>query len=195
MYRRSKKPNNYAFIDNQNLNLGVRKAGWKMDWRKFRKYLEEKHGVTKAFMFIGHMPEHEDMYIKLHEAGYLIVLKPTFDMTKVQKAEAPVPTPAVSDKPEEKKVIKGNVDAELVLWAVKEMPNYQKAVIISGDGDFYSLVEYLEQNNKLHKILAPNGHYSNLYNKYDGYIERIDKLRSELSYWQGGKPAKTTIEK
>lgn len=187
MYRRRRKPNNYAFIDNQNLNLGVRKLGWKMDWRKFRKYLEEKHGVTKAFMFIGHMPEHEDMYMKLHEAGYLIVLKPTFDMTKAVKPDDA--QKQAEEKPEDKKVIKGNVDAELVLWAVKEMKNYQKAVVVSGDGDFYSLVEYLDQQKKLHKILAPNAQYSRLFNKYESYIERIDKLRGELSYWHG-KPSK-----
>ena len=189
MYRRKKKNGNYAFIDNQNLNLGVRKLGWKMDWRKFRKLLEEKYGVTKAFMFIGHMPEHEEMYLKLHEAGYLIVLKPTFDMTKINKPEQVVKIEQ-PEKPEEKKVIKGNVDAELVLWAVKEMPHYQKAVIVSGDGDFYSLVEYLEQEDKLLKLLAPNSHYSNLYNKFDQHVDRIDKMRGELSYWQGGSSNK-----
>lgn len=31
--------NNYAFIDSQNLNLGVKSQGWKLDWRKFRQYL------------------------------------------------------------------------------------------------------------------------------------------------------------
>jgi hypothetical protein len=78
---------NHAFIDNQNLNLGIQKLGWKMDWRKFRKFLKDKYNVTEAFMFIGHMPEHEDMYLQLHDAGYLIVLKPTFDMTRPQKPE------------------------------------------------------------------------------------------------------------
>lgn len=183
------KQGNFAFIDNQNLNLGVQKLGWKMDWRKFRKFLLEKYGVTDAFMFIGHMPEHEEMYLQLHEAGYLIVLKPTFDMSKPQKV-APVPDPTMpeaTDKPEEKKPVKGNVDAELVLWAVKEMGHYDKAVIVSGDGDFYSLVEYLEQENKLLKLLAPNGHYSNLYNKYDKFVDRLDKQRGILSYRGGSK--------
>lgn len=160
-----------------------------MDWRKFRKTLEEKYGVSKAFMFIGHIPEHEDMYHKLHEAGYLIVLKPTFDMTRVHESSEP-------EKPEDKKPIKGNVDAELVLWAVKEMRNYQKAVIVSGDGDFYSLVEYLDKEQKLLKLLTPNSQYSNLYNKYKQYIERIDKMRDELAYRgfsrHAKKPAKPT---
>lgn len=174
-----KKQGNYAFIDNQNLNLGIQKLGWKMDWRKFRKFLESKYNVTEAFMFIGHMPEHEEMYLQLHDAGYLIVLKPTFDMTRVLKADS---GPEKNDKPEEKKPVKGNVDAELVLWAVKEMKNYNKAVIVSGDGDFYSLVEYLELENKLLKLLAPNSHYSNLYNRYEQYVDRLDKQRGTLSY-------------
>ena len=83
------KENNYAFIDSQNLNLGVQKMGWKMDWRKFREFLYDKYGVTHAYMFIGHMHEHEDMYVQMHDLGYLVVLKPTQDSTKPQKEEKP----------------------------------------------------------------------------------------------------------
>lgn len=152
-----------------------------MDWRKFRKFLQETYNVTEAYMFIGHMPEHEEMYLQLHDAGYLIVLKPTFDMSKPQRLTEQTNN---SEKPEDKKPVKGNVDAELVLWAVKEMKHYNKAIIVSGDGDFYSLVEYLEKENKLLKLLAPNGHYSNLYNKYETYVDRLDKQRRVLSYRQ-----------
>lgn len=183
------KPHNYAFIDNQNLNLGVQKMGWKMDWRKFRTFLSDKYGVEKAFMFIGHMPEHEEMYLKMHDLGYLVVLKPTFDMTRVHKPEAAL-KPNEEPKVEEKKPVKGNVDAELVLWAVKEMKQYDKAVIVSGDGDFYSLVEYLASENKLENLLTPNGHYSNLYNAYERYIDRLDKQRAALAYRVNGRASK-----
>ena len=175
------KKGNYAFIDNQNLNLGVQKLGWKMDWKRFRQYLADTYGVTKAYMFIGHMPEHEDMYLKMHELGYLVVLKPTFDMTRMPKPELPREEKP-DEKAEEKKIVKGNVDAELVLWAVKEMKNYDKALVVSGDGDFYCLVEYLAKEKKLLHLLAPNGQYSNLYNSYEEYIERIDKQRKILAY-------------
>lgn len=183
---------NYAFIDNQNLNLGIQKMGWKMDWRKFRKYLSDKYNVSNAYMFIGHMPEHEEMYMQLHDAGYLIVLKPTFDMSKPLRANTGDEANNIEtkDKQEDKKPIKGNVDAELVLWAVKEINNYNKAVIVSGDGDFYSLVEYLEQHKKLEKLLAPNGQYSRLFNKYLEYIERIDRSRSQLAYRYVNKNSK-----
>src|SRR6185295_10747891 len=112
---------NYAFIDSQNLNLGVQKMGWKMDWRRFRLYLKEVHNVEKAFMFIGYLPGNEKLYDQMHELGYLIDLKPTLEMYDTEekkeertKKQEEKPT---GSKPEEKRVTKGNVDAELVLYA------------------------------------------------------------------------------
>jgi uncharacterized LabA/DUF88 family protein len=175
----------YAFIDSQNLNVSVQKYGWKMDWRKFRKFLADSYGVKMAYMFIGYVPEHEDIYEKMHEAGYAVVLKPTFDMSRPRQDENGV-------KPEDKKPVKGNIDADLVLWAMKEMKNYDKAVIVSGDGDFFALVEYLAQNGRLMKILTPTGQYSSLFHQFDKFIERIDNHRRELAYHdrprQGRKP-------
>lgn len=175
MRRRKAKPI-YAFIDSQNLNVSTQRLGWKMDWKKFRQYLSDKHNVEKAFMFIGYVPEFEDMYQQLHESGYLIVLKPTFDMTK-PRAEEDDKSKKADEKP-----TKGNVDADLVLWAMKELPNYSKAVLVSGDGDFYALVEYLVAEKKLAKLLAPNVYYSGLYNRFEEHIERLDLHRRELAY-------------
>ncbi len=191
MARRSRKKDVYAFIDSQNLNVSVQKLGWKIDWHKFRKFLADKYGVTKAFMFIGYVPEFEDMYVQLHDTGYAIVLKQTFDMTRPQPElledselkELKIEPQKESE--EDKKVVKGNVDADLVLWAMKEIDNYHQAVIVSGDGDFFSLIEYLESKNKLLKVLAPTGSYSSLFNKYDNYVERLDTHRKELSYRNG----------
>jgi uncharacterized LabA/DUF88 family protein len=178
MRRKPKKPI-YAFIDSQNLNVSTQRFGWKMDWKKFRQWLSDKYDVEKAYMFIGYVPEFEDMYQQLHEAGYLIVLKPTFDMTKPRPTEKEqVP----GEKKEDEKPTKGNVDADLVLWAMKEMPNYSKAVLVSGDGDFYGLVEYLADQKRLLKLLAPNAFYSGLYNQFDEYVVRLDLHRSELAY-------------
>lgn len=179
----NKKPRVYAFIDSQNLNLGVQNAGWKLDWQKFRKFLANEYGVSKAFMFIGYVPEFEDMYEKLHEDGYAVVLKQTYDMTRPRPEEAPEPAagePAAEK--EEKKPIKGNIDADLVLWVMKEMKNYDKAIIISGDGDFYGLVEYLHEQGKLLKLLTPSWKYSSLFNRFEKYIVRIDQHRRQLAY-------------
>lgn len=51
---------------------------------------------------------------------------------------------------------KGNVDAELVLQAMIEYPNYDSAVIVTSDGDFACLVRYLYQQGKLGRVLSPN---------------------------------------
>ena len=199
---------NYAFIDNQNLNLGIQKLGWKMDWRKFRAFLKNSYGVEQAYMFIGYMPEYEGLYEQMHDSGYLVVLKPTLEMFKTppkeepkkeeteidkvfktfgeQAAEAVSPTPSVKEATSEteppKRPVKGNVDAELVLYAVKEMPNYQKAIIISGDGDFYSLVEYLKEKDKLLNLMVPNWQFSTLLKPFDSYIVRLDQRRRQLAY-------------
>ncbi len=165
------KPN-YAFIDSQNLNLGTQKAGWKLDWRKFREYLAKEHNVDKAYLFIGYMAENEAMYEQLHDTGYLIVLKPTVEMNVKNPDDTKV----------EKAVVKGNIDAELVLYAMKEMPNYQQAIIVSGDGDFYCLAEYLANKKRLKHIMTPNWKYSSLLKPYEPYIVRIDQLRRQLEH-------------
>jgi uncharacterized LabA/DUF88 family protein len=137
------KENNYAFIDSQNLNLGIQKLGWKLDYRKFRVYLAEKYGVKKAYIFIGFVALNQSLYDHLQEAGFILKFKPTI--------------------PDADGKIKGNIDADLVLRAVFELNDYAKAVIVSSDGDFYSLVQYLYENNKLKVVLSPDKeHCSNV---------------------------------
>jgi len=55
-------------------------------------------------------------------------------------------------------------------------------IIISGDGDFFCLVEYLAQNNKLLYVLTPNKHYSKLFKPYSKFIVRLDQLKGELGH-------------
>lgn len=175
-----KKPNNYAFIDSQNLNLGVQKIGWKMDWHKFRIWLAEKYGVTHAYMFIGYMPDNESLYQQMYDHGFLVVLKPTLEIKNVTQPDDAKDKNKQDDK--EKPAIKGNIDADLVLYAMKELPRYDKAVIVSGDGDFFGLIEHLLEQKKLLKVLAPNRRYSTLLQEFEPYIEGIDQHRAELAY-------------
>jgi uncharacterized LabA/DUF88 family protein len=177
-----KKPVNYAFIDSQNLNLGTQRVGWKLDWRKFRQYLKDKHGVVKAYMFIGYMSENEALYEYMHELGFLVVLKPTVDVNVPKDTAAKTDNTADETDTKDKPIVKGNVDAELVLYAMKELPNYQKAIIVSGDGDFFSLAEYLDEQGKLAHIMAPNWQYSSLLKPFEPKIIRLDQMRRQLSY-------------
>ena len=68
--------NNYAFIDSQNLNLGVKSLGWDLDFRKFRIYLKEKFCVATAYVFIGYVQENQTLYASLQKSGYILIFKP-----------------------------------------------------------------------------------------------------------------------
>jgi uncharacterized LabA/DUF88 family protein len=131
------RENNYAFIDSQNVHKGVqRDLNWEMDWSRFRVYLKEKYHVTTAYLFIGFIPEHNDMYDELQKAGFILKFKPVL--------------PNGGDG------VKGNVDADLVLQAMIDYANYDKAVLVSSDGDFYSLARHLYDNKKLVAVLSPH---------------------------------------
>lgn len=183
----------YAFIDSQNLNLGTQRMGWKMDWRRFREHLKTEHNVTHAYMFIGYMSENESLYEYMHELGFLVVLKPTVDVVVTPQKSGDKSD--AKDKPggkpkEEEKVVKGNVDAELVLYAMKEMPNYDQAIIVSGDGDFFSLAEYLQEQSKLKHIMVPNWQHSTLLKVFEDKIIRLDQMKRQLAYKDRKKPAR-----
>ena len=165
----------YAFIDSQNLNLGTGKdllkngkiiyKGWKLDFCRFYKYLKDKFRVEKAFLFIGYLKQNEELYKALKSYGYTLVFKQTV------KDGAGKP--------------KGNVDAELVLHsAAIEQKNYDKAIIVSGDGDFCCLHDYLAKKKKLLSIIIPNRKSeSSLLKKFQNYkmfiIRDKDKLEKK----------------
>ena len=158
------KENNYAFIDSQNLNLGIQKLGWKLDYQKFKVYLAEKYGVKKAYMFIGFVVLNQSLYDRLQEAGFILEFKPTI--------------------PDADGKIKGNIDADLVLRATFGLNDYDKAVIVSSDGDFYSLVQHLYEKNKLKVVLSPDEeNCSNLLKQTaKEKIWFMNNLRDKLEY-------------
>lgn len=88
------KPMNYAFIDSQNVYLGIKERGWKLDFHKFRRFLKEKYKV-------------------------------------------------------------------------------EKAIIVSGDGDFYCLAEHLKNNSKLEGMMVPDKR------RYSALLKKLGKDNSE----------------
>lgn len=154
---------NYAFIDSQNMNLSIRDQGWALDFSRFRRYLKDKYGITKAFLFIGYVHQNQILYKKLQEDGYILVFKQTLTL------------------PDGK--VKGNIDAEMVLHAMIELKNYDRALIVTGDGDFYCLVDYLRKQKKLLKLMVPNKlKYSSLFSKQMEYTVFMNDLKGKLEY-------------
>lgn len=157
---------NYAFIDSQNLNLGVRSTGWRIDYRKFRLYLSHKYHVTRAFMFIGMVASNQRLYTELQSAGFILIFKPTIRYLKNGR-----------------ETVKGNVDAELVLHAAAiEFGNYDQAIIVTGDGDFACLIQFLAEKRKLLHVLTPNAKYSQLLKPFSSFIVQVDRIKQALMY-------------
>ena len=160
--------NNYAFIDGQNLYLGINKEDWKLDLEKFRVYLKDKYKVKKAFYFLGYLSDgNSDLYTFLQSCGYIVIFREHSSGMHGNK--------------------KGNVDTDIVFEMMRnsfDNKEMDKVVLISGDGDYYKTVRYLIEKNKFKKILFPNSKFaSSLYNKIDNkYRIPIRFLKKKLEY-------------
>jgi uncharacterized LabA/DUF88 family protein len=141
---------NQAFIDAQNLHLGTTKAAqpWKVDLKKFRVYLEQKYRVSEAYYFFGAFdPEQQDMYTSIQQSGYVLIFR-EHGMKLTGKK-------------------KGNVDVDIVFNIMRKLylrEDFDKVVLVSGDGDYKRMVDFLIKENKFEKILFPcNAYASSLY--------------------------------
>jgi len=137
MQKRKEENNNIAYIDGANLYNGIKSLGWKLDYPRFRNWLTEKYLVKRAYLFIGLVPKYKDIYTYLQESGFTLVFKET---TYDGKGN-----------------IKGNCDADLVLQAACDYyeNNFEKAIIVASDGDYASLVKFLNEKDKMRVILSP----------------------------------------
>lgn len=163
MNQKNTKENNFAFIDSQNLNLGVLGCGWELDFSRFRVYLKDKFSISQAFLFIGYIKGNEGLYTYLQQVGYVCIFKPTLEL------------------PDGK--VKGNVDAELVLHTMIQKDDFDKAVLVTGDGDFGCLVEYLAEQNKLEALIIPNKlKYSSLLKKksFKPFIRFVSDIQNKV---------------
>jgi uncharacterized LabA/DUF88 family protein len=130
------KIDNHAFIDGANLHKGVKGLGWELDYRRFRIWLTEKYSVSKAYIFIGLIPKYKDIYTSLQEAGFTLIFKEV-----VYDGDGKA---------------KGNCDADLVLKVTQDIYEnaFEKAVIVSSDGDYAGLVKFLVDKRKLKVVLS-----------------------------------------
>ncbi|OGI72633.1 hypothetical protein A3J61_00625 [Candidatus Nomurabacteria bacterium RIFCSPHIGHO2_02_FULL_38_15] len=126
-----------AYIDSANLHRASNELGFDIDYKKFRGWLRQKYGVEKAYIFIGLIPKNAKRYDYLQRCGFILIFKETISVEKI---------------------IKGNCDAELVLNSISDFykKEFDKCILISGDGDFACLAEFLQKENALLNVLAPN---------------------------------------
>ncbi len=129
-------------------------------------------------MFMGYVKKYESMYAFFSSLGYTLIFKPV-------NTNPRIPT-------------KGNVDAELVLQAMIDIAAYDKAIIISGDGDFSCLVRYLREQDKLERLVVPNEkRYADLLNEAVGTqkIYSLSYLKDVLTYVPGEHEPETISDR
>jgi len=167
-----KKLQNVAFIDGQNLHLGTKEQGWAVNHKRLRTYLRDKYKIGEAYYFLGYVTEdYQELYDSLQKAGYILSFREHSSALKGMK--------------------KGNVDNDIVFGVMKKLIEdepFGKVYLISGDGDYKKLVDYLIKKKKFGKMLFPNRQFaSSLYKtlggEYFAYLEDKDvkaKIRHTL---------------
>ena len=157
-----KSENNFAYIDGANLHKGVADLGWELDYKRLRLWLSNKYKIKRAYLFLGLIPKYKDLYTYLQEVGFTLVFKET---TYDGEGKA-----------------KGNCDADLVLRTVCDTYEnaFDKAIIISSDGDYASLVKFLQERSKLLSIVSPSNHCSVLLKRTNAKIVYLDWVKSKV---------------
>lgn len=157
------KDKNIAFIDGQNLYMATSKREvnpWHVDLARFRVYLEQKYHVTKAYYFLGFVQDNnQDLYEEIQKAGFVLLFRehnPAMLGTK-----------------------KGNVDSDIIFHVMKKLykeEDFEKIIIVSGDGDYKRMVDFLIEEKKFEKMLFPDrNRASSLYKKLGaGYFAVLD---------------------
>ena len=150
---------NIAYVDGQNLHMGTAKINpsWHIDLHRFRLYLLQKYNVKAAYYYLGYVQEGSDierLYELIQSAGFILVFR-QHNSAMIGKK-------------------KGNVDSDIIFSIMKRVylnEDFKKIVLVSGDGDYKMLVDFLIEQGKFEKILFPNRKcssslYKTISNKY-----------------------------
>lgn len=129
--------NNVAYIDGANLHNGAKQLGWDFDYGRFRIWLHDKYEVRQAYLFLGLMPKYKDLYTHLQELGYTLIFKEVIFYGDGN--------------------VKGNCDADIVVLAMQNAyeNKFDKAILVSSDGDYTPLVKFLMSKNKIDTVVSP----------------------------------------
>ncbi|MFM2339473.1 MAG: hypothetical protein RLZZ360_109 [Candidatus Parcubacteria bacterium] len=157
---------NIAYIDGQNLFMGTTRSAvpWQVSSVRFRVYLRDLYHVDRAYYYLGYV-QNDDVYQRLYEeiqsAGFILVFR--------EHNSAMLGTK------------KGNVDSDIIFSIMKRLykkENFDQVVLVSGDGDYKMLVDFLIEEGRLRKILFPDGkRASSLYKQITRqYFDDIGKV-------------------
>ncbi len=155
---------NIAYIDGQNLFMGTTKSdpSWEVNLSKLRVYLERKYNVVRAYYYLGYVQDgesFESLYEEIQSAGFILVFREHNSAMLGKK--------------------KGNVDSDIIFSVMKRLcrkEDFDKLILVSGDGDYKRMVDFLIEEKRFEKILFPDGkRASSLYKKIGAqYFATLD---------------------
>ncbi|MFA5997112.1 MAG: NYN domain-containing protein [Candidatus Paceibacterota bacterium] len=168
----NKELKNYAFIDGQNLHMGTAKREvdpWKIDLKRFRVYLADKYNVKVAFYHLGYIQDTEraqEIYEYIQSSGFILKFR--------QHSEA-----LISGK-------KGNVDSDIIFSIMKRLyrkEDFQDVILVSGDGDYKAIVDFLIEEKRFKKILFPDKkRASSLYKRIGSeYYDNLENIKTYIA--------------
>lgn len=131
------------FIDGANLYATSKALGFDIDYKRLLAYFRQRAQLVRALYYTALAEDQEYSSIRplidwLDYNGYTMVTKPTKEFT---------------DSTGRRKV-KGNMDIELAVDAMRLADTLDHIVLFSGDGDFRGLVAALQQKGKRVSVLS-----------------------------------------
>jgi len=158
----------YVFIDAANILYSQRTLGWRVDYQKLKEYLKKECDLKGLYFYTGKIgKDHKQKRFleKMVNYGYQVKSKEV-KMIKVGTN--------VYER-------KGDLDAELIIDALKNIDNFDTCILMSGDSDFASLVDELKAKDKWVIVISTRGHISKELLDRAKYID-LRKLKSELIF-------------
>jgi hypothetical protein len=129
---------NIVYIDAQNVHKSLEVYhDWLIDWERFFVYLREKYKTDEVKIFFWYVPKYRWLYERLKNYGYDVCFKDTLIL------------------PDGK--IKWNVDIDIAIFAVRDFYEWKisQATLVTGDGDYNSLVDFWKEKWIFSHVLVP----------------------------------------
>jgi len=170
------------FIDGANLYATAKTLGFDIDYKRLLGFFRQKGQLVRALYYTAIAEDQEYSSIRplidwLDYNGYTMVTKPTKEFTDSMG----------------RRKIKGNMDIELTVDAMRLAPSLDHIVIFTGDGDFRALVASLQQEGKRVSIVStlqtqPSMVADELRRQSDQFIDLAD-LEAAVGRDAGNRPA------
>jgi len=176
----------HIFIDASNIHYYLVKAGWRIDWHKFKALFESLY-ETPVFYYYEGIPS-KAQYFDIHPSHSLNhFIKAKKDKINYFKLLRSIsfkvrhkPVGRVYDNTAGQFKHKCNFDVELTIDALDGMDRYDIFVLFSGDGDFLKLIKYLKGKQKKTVVIAPSERLSDNLEKAANQVVYLEDLESKI---------------